>query len=106
MTDADADSGLPIELHAEGVVLTVHAQPSARSSGLGPLRSGTLKARTTAAPEKGKANEALRRLIAAQLGLRRSQVELLSGTTSSTKRYLLRGASVATVADRLRLLQD
>ncbi|MBB3594472.1 hypothetical protein FHX08_004876 [Rhizobium sp. BK529] len=44
-----------------------------------------LKARVTAAPEKGKANKALIALIAKSLGIAKSSVELISGDTSRNK---------------------
>lgn len=92
---------LPIEAHAEGVVLIVQAHPAARSNGLGPVVGGALKVRVTAAPEKGKANRALREVIADGLGLRKSQVELLTGETSQSKRFLLRSVTVDQVRQLL-----
>jgi hypothetical protein len=44
----------------------------------------------TQAPEKGKANKAVIELLSKLLGLRKSQIELLAGETSSQKRFLVR----------------
>lgn len=44
-----------------------------------------LSARVRAAPENGKANDALLRLVAASAGVARSQVSLSSGATSRLK---------------------
>lgn len=60
----------------------------------------------TAPPEKGKANKALVELLAKQLGVKKSQVELVSGDTSAKKVFLIRGASLAEIVDRVRQLLD
>ncbi|MBO9195613.1 DUF167 domain-containing protein [Rhizobium sp. 16-449-1b] len=44
-----------------------------------------LKARVSVVPEKGKANKALIALVAKQLGLAKSSVNLVSGETSRKK---------------------
>jgi uncharacterized protein YggU (UPF0235/DUF167 family) len=55
----------------------------------------------TQAPEKGKANAALEKVIAKSLGLRKSQVSLLSGAISTRKKFLIAGALVADVQSRI-----
>ncbi len=79
------------EPHAEGVILPVRAQPGARRSGLGGEQGGQLKVSVTQVAEKGKANQAIVRVLCDQLDLRKSQVELLSGEVASRKRFLIRG---------------
>lgn len=82
---------IELEETAAGVVLPVHAQPGARRSGIAGQHSGRLKVSVTQAPEKGKANEALAKVLCEALQLKRSQVVLLAGATSSRKRFLLTG---------------
>lgn len=96
----------PCEPHAEGTVLLVRAQPGAKQAGIGPIQDGHLKVRVTEVAERGKANQAIRDLLIKQLGLRRSQVTLLSGETASVKRYLLAGLAPSDCIDRLRALLD
>jgi uncharacterized protein len=68
------------------VRLKVKVTPkSGRSELAGFLADGTLKVKLLAAPERGKANEELRALLAKHLGLRPRQVEILSGETSPLK---------------------
>ena len=87
--------------HAEGFVLPVRAQPGAQ--GRRPGRAhGALKVAVTAPPEDGRANAALVELLREQLGLKRSQVELIAGPTSRDKRFLLRGLSRGEAAALLR----
>jgi uncharacterized protein (TIGR00251 family) len=77
--------------HAEGVLLPVRAQPGARKAGILGEQAGALKVAVTAPPEDGKANKALTEVLRRALGVKRSQVELLSGQTSRDKRFLIRG---------------
>src|SRR5271157_4456097 len=87
--------------HAEGVVLPVRAQPGARRDGVQGEQNGALKVAVTAPPEDGRANAALVEVLRDELGLKRSQVELLSGQTSRTKRFLVRGVSKVELQQRL-----
>jgi uncharacterized protein (TIGR00251 family) len=77
--------------HAEGLVLPVRAQPNAKRPGLQGERNGALKVAVTAPPEDGRANKALIDVLREALGLKRGQLELLSGHTSHDKRFLVRG---------------
>jgi uncharacterized protein len=69
------------------LILAVKVIPRASKSELmGLLADGTLKVKLAAIPEKGKANEELRRLLAGYFQVSKSSVELLSGETSQQKR--------------------
>jgi uncharacterized protein YggU (UPF0235/DUF167 family) len=57
-----------------------------------------LKLRVSAVAEKGKANEAVIRLLAKALGLPRSSLSLISGETGRNKLVLLAGEPDALVA--------
>ena len=80
------------ELAKRGEVrLKVKVTPrSGRSEIAGWLADGTLKARVHAPPEKGKANEELRALLARELGTRPSQVSVIGGAASPLKTVLVR----------------
>ena len=81
---------IELEPHAEGVILPVRAQPGARRNEVRGEQDGMLKVSVTQAPEKGKANKAIIALLSKSLGLRKSQIELLSGETARQKRFLVR----------------
>src|SRR5262245_50306456 len=87
--------------HTEGCVLPVRAQPGARKAGVKGEQSGALKLAVTAPPEDGRANEALVELLGDLLDLKRSQVELIAGTTSRDKKFLIRGLTRDQIAARL-----
>ncbi|MFO0876521.1 MAG: DUF167 domain-containing protein [Gemmataceae bacterium] len=88
--------------HAEGCVLAVRAQPGARRAGLQGEQNGALKVAVTAPPEDGRANAALVEVLRDELGLKRSQVELLAGQTARDKRFLIRGVSADQLRDTLQ----
>jgi uncharacterized protein len=87
--------------HADGVVLPVRAKPNAKRARVGGERKGALEVAVTAPPEDGRANAALVEVLRESLGLKRSQVELLSGQTSRDKRFLIRGVGREELAARL-----
>src|SRR5258708_2169986 len=90
--------------HAEGVVLPVRAQPRARKPGIVGEQGGALKVAVAAPPEDGKANRALVEALAEALGIRRAQVELLAGSTSRDKKFLIRGLARADLEQHLAAL--
>ena len=76
--------------HAEGCVLPVRAQPGAKRAGVQGEQNGALKVAVNAPAQDGRANEALAEVLRRALGLKRSQLELLSGQTARDKRFLVR----------------
>ena len=52
----------------------------------GELPDGRVKVKVSAAPDKGKANAAVCALLAKEIGVPRSHVEILSGHASPLKR--------------------
>jgi uncharacterized protein YggU (UPF0235/DUF167 family) len=64
-------------------------------------RAGALRVAVSAAPEKGKANEAVREVLAEALGCRPSQVVILTGETSRDKMFLVSGVSAEELRNRL-----
>jgi uncharacterized protein (TIGR00251 family) len=90
--------------HREGLVLAVRAQPGARRNGVQGEQKRMLKIAVTAPPEDGRANQAILEVLRDTLGLKRSQVELLSGQTSREKKFLIRGVGRAELGARLAAL--
>jgi uncharacterized protein len=81
---------------ADGIVLNVRVTPrNVRDAIEGveyrPDGQAVLKARVRAAPFEGKANDALRRLIASELGIAPRQVEIAAGATARLKRLRIVG---------------
>lgn len=86
---------MPITIadHGEGATLPVRAQPGARKNAVVGEQAGALKVAVTAPPEDGRANAALVELLREWLGVKRSQVELLTGQTNRNKTFLIRGVT-------------
>lgn len=97
---------IAITEHAEGLILPVRAQPGARRQGVQGAQGGALKVAVTAPAQDGRANQALVEVLREALGLKRSQVELLSGQTSREKRFLIRGVARPELEAKLELLLD
>src|SRR6266704_1433728 len=62
---------IDLQLTSGGVILPVHAQPGSRKNGITGIHAGRLKVAVTQAPEKGKANQALVKLLADLLDVKR-----------------------------------
>ncbi len=95
---------IPLEKHADGVIMAVRARPGARQNAVRGEHEGALKVAVTQIAEQGKANRAIVKLLAKSLGLRPWQLELLDGESSSHKRFLIREADIPQLEDRLRQL--
>ncbi|HLG98458.1 MAG TPA: DUF167 domain-containing protein [Bryobacteraceae bacterium] len=65
---------------------------SPRTELAGRMPDGTWKVKVAAAPEKGKANDALREFIADKLGVAKTKVRILTGETSPIKRIRIEEA--------------
>lgn len=93
---------IALEVHPEGTILPVRAHAAARRNDIKGARAGSLRVSVTQAPEKGKANQAIIALLADALGLRKSQIELVSGEKSPQKRFLIRAIAPAELQARIR----
>ncbi|MDB5594506.1 MAG: hypothetical protein JWM36_1467 [Hyphomicrobiales bacterium] len=103
-----AGGPLPWAERPDGLVLFVRLTPRSAHDGIdgiGTLSDGTpvLKARVRAVPEKGLANEALRKLLAATAGLPTSRATLLAGDTARRKSVLLTGDAAELAGHMTRL---
>jgi uncharacterized protein (TIGR00251 family) len=92
---------IDLQPHPQGVILPVRAQPGARCNEIRGRQDGCLKVCVTQSPEKGKANKALVALLSKTLSLRKSQLELIAGETSRTKRFLVQGITSKELAARI-----
>lgn len=63
--------------------------------------AGVLKVRVTTAPEKGKANKAVKSLLAQTLNVSKSAVSIFSGHTSAQKIVEVSGLSESELRQRL-----
>jgi hypothetical protein len=76
--------------HPEGLLIDVRVQPKSSKNVIVGLHGEALKVKLNAPPVEGKANKALIQLVAKLLGCPKSDVEILSGQASRSKRLLVR----------------
>jgi uncharacterized protein (TIGR00251 family) len=92
---------LDLEQREHGVVLPVRAHAGARRNAILGVREGALRVAVTAAPEKGKANQAIIALLSKTLCVSKSAIELVAGETSQHKRLLITGVNIQQTRDAL-----
>ncbi len=95
---------IAVTAHAEGSLLPVRAQPGARKTAILGEQAGALKVAVTAPPEDGRANQALAEVLREAFGLKRSQVELVSGAKGRQKSFLIRGLEPAQLRAKVAAL--
>ena len=82
-------------------MLSVRVTPrSARDEVVG-WDGDVLRVRLRAPPVEGRANEALRRLLAAELGIPAGRVGIVSGAAARTKRVWIEGVNAEDIAARV-----
>ena len=86
----------------KGVRLRLRVKPGASRSRLVAAHGGALKLEVNAPPEKGKANRELVKLLARELKLSRTDIEITAGTTSQDKTVLITGLEPTDLAQRLQ----
>ena len=94
-------AALDLRSSPAGVLLPLQAQAGARQNAITGVHDGRLKVAVTQVAERGKANREILRLLADALQLRKSQLELQSGTTSAEKLLLVRGLTVEDLHRRI-----
>jgi uncharacterized protein (TIGR00251 family) len=85
----------------QGAAFAVRVVPRASKNEIAGQVGDAIKVRLTAPPVEGKANEALIAFLAQELGVRKSQVEIVAGETSRNKVICVLGLSPAEVEERL-----
>ena len=85
----------------QGAAFAVRVMPRASKNEIAGRVGDAIKVRLTAPPVEGKANKALIAFLAQELGVRKSQVEIVAGETSRNKVICVLGLSPAEVEERL-----
>jgi len=76
---------MEVQKTKDGIIFKVKVQPKASKNEFAGLYQDALKIRLTAPPVEGKANKALIDFLADWLGVKKSQVEIVSGQLSKIK---------------------
>lgn len=83
------------------MIFNIHVVPRASKSEIIGEVEGNLKVRISAPPVDGAANEEVVRLLARTFGVVKSNVAIVSGQTSKTKRIRITGVTAAQLQTNL-----
>ena len=92
---------IALESTPGGVIVPVRVHAAARRTQVVGEHDGALRIDVTAAPEKGKANSAVIKVLSDVLHVAKSAVELVGGLTSPKKRFLIAGVDPAQARERI-----
>ena len=92
---------LPLTESAGGISFPIRVTPRAKRNQVTGVVNGALKVSVTAPPEDGRANEAVIEVLADWLGIKRRQIEILSGATNRNKVVRVSGVTREVVSGRL-----
>jgi uncharacterized protein (TIGR00251 family) len=81
--------------------LSVKVVPGSSRTRIAGRYGEGIKVQVSAAPERGKANDAVIDLLAQSLGLKPNQIELVSGHTQPRKVFRINGLDDAQLAAKL-----
>ncbi len=95
---------MEIVLTEDDVLFYVRVAPKAKKPTVGGKHDGALKVAVSEPPDQGRANAAVVRAVAKRLGLRRADVEIVSGLTSRRKRLRVKNVDAAALAAQLQQL--
>lgn len=70
-------------------ILPVKVKPGSKRPGISELEGGILEVRVKAPPVDGKANAEVLKALAKHLGVKRSQLDIKTGSTSKLKRIVI-----------------
>ena len=85
----------------ESTLLTLRVAPKSSQDAVVGWHGGALKIKVRAAPENGRANAAVIKLLSAALGVPQKSVVIESGETSRHKCVRIHGLALAAVQARL-----
>ena len=93
---------LELESTDEGTLLRIRVRPGSVCDRLVGEHAGRLKLAVAAPPERGKANQAVLKLLAKVLKLPKSRLRIVAGRTSPDKSVLVSGLTRTELLDRLK----
>jgi len=93
---------LKISQTPDGITFQVKVVPAGSKTSIEGIYGDMLKVKLSAAPEKGKANEALLEFLAERLGVKRKFVKIVSGLTSKVKQVAIERMSQQEFLDKLK----
>jgi uncharacterized protein (TIGR00251 family) len=94
---------LRVQQAGNAIILSVKVVPRSSRTAIAGILNGMLKVKLSAAPEKGKANQALVEFLADTLGIKKNTIKITSGQTSPVKTIEITGLSAESLSNKLNL---
>ena len=85
----------------KGLTFDIQVIPHASRAEIAGVQEGAFKVKVTAPPMEGAANEACIKLLARELGLKKSQMEISSGAKSRKKTVMIKDISKAELETKI-----
>ena len=85
----------------KGLTFDIQVIPHASRAEIAGVQEGAFKIKVTAPPVEGAANEACIKLLARELGLKKSQMEISSGVKSRKKTVMIKDISKAELETKI-----
>jgi len=95
---------IPLRETETGVIFRIRVVPRASRREPVGIQDDALKLRITAPPVEGKANRECIRMLAELLGVKKTQVAIISGHTYRTKTVAVEGVKATEIAARIAAL--
>jgi uncharacterized protein (TIGR00251 family) len=95
---------IPLRETETGVIFRIRVVPRASRCEPVGIQDDALKLRITAPPVEGKANRECVRMLAGFLGVKRTQVAIISGYSSRTKTVAVEGVKAKEIAALIAVL--
>ncbi len=76
------------------MILTVHVKPGAKQDRIERIDEDTFKVHTRARAEKGRANQAMIDILSQELGIKKTDIEIVRGHTTRIKQVKINGWGV------------
>lgn len=93
-----------IRVADRGVFLRLRVKPGSRRNRIVGAYGGALKLEVSAAPEKGKANKAVKKLLANTFDVPPSSIDIFTGETSQDKSIRIENLTTEGIARKLATL--
>ena len=104
-SSASKKDDIKITCSGSTVFFSVKAVPASSKTALAGIQNGAIRIKLAAAPEKGKANEALIDFLADLLGVKRKFIMITSGLTSKVKQIAVEQIAAETIIDKINSLK-
>lgn len=88
----------------DSCLLSLKVTPGAKRNFVGGFHDGALKISVTQSAEKGRANKEVLKLLAQAIGVKKSQLQLISGETSRLKKVLCQHVTKKELIQKLNQL--